>query len=82
MPMASVSIMTETLGCESSENRTRRKKLRVQMLYKIINDIVLLPPPTPEARMKRSYLGSHDFNNQRIYHPIVELIAIPHTIKH
>ena len=82
MPMASVRNMTETLGCVSSENRTRRKKLRVQMLYKIINDIVPLPP-TPEARMERSYLGSHDFNNQRIYPPYCRTNSYTtYTIKH
>ena len=60
---ASVSNMIKTLGWESLEDR--RKKLRVQMLYKIINNIVILPS-TPLSRMESSCYDLRDFNNQRI----------------
>ena len=60
---ASVSNMIKTLGWESLEDR--RKKLRIQMLYKIINDIVLLPS-TQVTRMEPSCYDLRDFNNQRI----------------
>ena len=49
--IASVSNMIKTLGWESLEDR--KKKLRIQMLYKIINNIVLLPS-TPVTRMEPS----------------------------
>ena len=54
------------LGWESLQNR--RKKLRVLMLYKIINNVMLLTH-NPVTRMESSYYNSRDFNNQRIYLP-------------
>ena len=60
---ASVSNMIKTLGWESLEDR--RKKLRIQMVYKIINNIVLLSS-TPVTRMEPSCYDLRDFNNQRI----------------
>ena len=60
---ASVSDMIKTLGWEYLENR--RKKLRVQMLYKIINNLVILPS-TPLSRMEPSCYDLRDFNNLRI----------------
>ena len=59
----SVSDLIKTLGWESLEDR--RKKLRVQMLYKIINKLVILPP-TPLSRMEPSCYDLRDFNNVRI----------------
>ena len=61
--IASVGIIIKTLEWESLEDR--RKKLRIQMLYKIINDIVLLPS-TQVARMEPSCYDLRDLNNQRI----------------
>jgi len=61
---ASVSNMIKELGWESLESR--RIKLRVQMLYKMLNNIVILAP-TPVTRMESSYYYLRDFNNQRIY---------------
>ena len=55
--------MIKTLGWESLEDG--RKKLRVQMLYKITNNIVILPS-TPLSRMESSCYDLRDFNNQRI----------------
>ena len=46
--------------------KRRRKKLRVQMLHKMLNNIVILAPTTV-TRMESSYYDLQDFNNQRIY---------------
>ena len=55
--------MIKTLGWESLEDK--RKKLRVQMLYKITNNLVILSS-TPLSRMESSCYDLRDFNNQRI----------------
>ena len=55
--------MIKTLGWESLEDR--RNKLRVQMLHKIINNLVILPS-TPLSRMEPSCYDLRDFNNLRI----------------
>jgi len=60
----SVSNMIKELGWESLESK--RKKLRAQMLYKMLNNIVILAP-TSVIRMESSYYDLRDFNNQRIY---------------
>ena len=65
--------MIKTLGWESLEDR--RKKLRIQMLYKIINNIVILPS-TPVTRMEPSCYDLRDFNNQRINSLFAELTYI------
>ena len=65
--------MIKTLGWESLEDR--RKKLRDQMLYKIINNIVILPS-TPLSRMESSCYDLRDFNNQRINPHFAELTHI------
>jgi len=58
--------MIKELGWESLKRR--RKKLRVQMLHKMLNNIVILAPTTV-TRMESSYYDLWDFNNQRI-HPL------------
>ena len=71
---ASVSNMIDELGWESLENR--RKKMRVQMLYKILNNIVL-PGPTPTTRMESPHY------DLRGYHPhICPLHCRTDTFKH
>ena len=56
-------LVIKTLGWESLEDR--RKKLRVQLLYKIINKLVILSS-TPLSRMEPSCYDLRDFNNLRI----------------
>ena len=56
---ASISDMIKTLGWEYLEDR--RKKLRVQMLYKIINNLVILPS-TPLSKMEPSCYDLCKFN--------------------
>ena len=64
--MASVSNMIGSLGWETLEDR--RKKFRVQMLYKIVYNMVMISP-TPVSIMEPSYYNLRYFNNQRIYPP-------------
>ena len=69
--------MINTLGWKPLEDR-RKKLIRVQMLYKIINKIVILPS-TPVSKMKPSSYDLRDFNNQRINPLFAELTYIKYS---